>query len=291
MIKCPSCGYENVDGTQFCEGCGEELSTISASAPAASAPAADNANDAAPANMTKCPACDNLNPADNVVCEVCGTELHPGALGGDGSTPFDAAPVQGSPDDAAIATGTQASAPNVDVSSAAPDAGSIIAPVADSAPQDDTASDALADVFDAPNMAADPTAVVVDTAAPSLDVASTTDTASTGDLKPGNVKLVVEQGMTVGKQFVLGDAEIQVGREDDDEGIYPDIDLSDQDEGYVHRRHATLNFNDGKLSVTHLGGANKTRINNKPLPDNEAQPLNVGDKIAFGKVVMRVQNV
>jgi hypothetical protein len=27
MIKCPNpeCGYENVDGTQFCEGCGEEL--------------------------------------------------------------------------------------------------------------------------------------------------------------------------------------------------------------------------------------------------------------------------
>ena len=122
MIKCPSCGYENVDGTQFCEGCGEELSTISAAAPAASAPTADTANDSASGNMIKCPACDNLNPADNVVCEVCGTELHPGALGGNGTTPFDAtpavAPVQGSPDDAAIATGTQASAPAVDVSSA-----------------------------------------------------------------------------------------------------------------------------------------------------------------------------
>ena len=147
-------------------------------------------------------------------------------------------------------------------------------------------------------MAADPTAVVVDDVAPSLDFAplndaapAGNDAAPAGDLKPGAVKLVVEQGMTVGKQFVLGDPEIQVGREDDDEGIYPDIDLSDQDEGYVHRRHATLNFNDGRLSVTHLGGANKTRINNKPLPDNEAQPLQVGDKVSFGKVVMRVQNV
>ena len=25
MIKCPSCGHENVPGTQFCEGCGEDL--------------------------------------------------------------------------------------------------------------------------------------------------------------------------------------------------------------------------------------------------------------------------
>ena len=285
MIKCPSCGYENVDGTQFCEGCGEELGNVSAASVAASPIAADN-NDVAPANMVKCPACDNLNPADNVVCEVCGTELHPGALGGNGTTPFDTtttdASIQGSSDDAAIATGTQATAPDVsavDLTSVtdADSAGGV--PLADAAPQDDAAADALADAFDVPDMAADPTAVVVDDAAPA------------SNLEPGKVKLVVEQGMTVGKQFVLGDPEIQVGREDDDEGIYPDIDLSDQDEGYVHRRHATLNFNDGRLSVTHLGGANKTRINNRPLPDNEAQPLNAGDKVSFGKVVMRVQNV
>ena len=99
---------------------------------------------------------------------------------------------------------------------------------------------------------------------------------------------MVEQGQTVGAQFVLGDAEMLVGREDTDDGIYPDIDLSDQDAGYVHRRHATLKFENGVLSVTHLGGGNKTRINNRPIPDDEAQPIKLGDKIAFGKVVMRV---
>ncbi len=308
MIKCPSCGYENVDGTQFCEGCGEELTTAGAASMSspASASSVDNA-DTAPANMIKCPACDNLNPADNVVCEVCGTELHPGALGGSATTPFDtpvapsapaidaaptndaapttdnAAPMQGSPDAAAVATGTQATSSDVVASSATPQPDSTTSsgmPLPDSSVTDNVnAADALADTFNLPNMAADPTAVVVDDAAPA------------SNLEPGKVKLVVEQGMTVGKQFVLGDREVQVGREDDEEGIYPDIDLSDQDEGYVHRRHATLNFNDGKLSVTHLGGANKSRINNRPLPDNEAQPLNIGDKVAFGKVVMRVQNV
>lgn len=107
-------------------------------------------------------------------------------------------------------------------------------------------------------------------------------------MEPGRVKLTVEQGMTVGKQFVLGDAEMLVGREDEDEQIYPDLDLSDQDEGFVHRRHATLKFENGGLSVTHLGGANKTRVNNKPLADNAPQSVNIGDKISFGKVVMRV---
>jgi pSer/pThr/pTyr-binding forkhead associated (FHA) protein len=107
-------------------------------------------------------------------------------------------------------------------------------------------------------------------------------------LTPGSVKLVVEQGQSVGAQFVLGDPEMLVGREDEDEEIYPDIDLSDQDAGYVHRKHATLNFDNGNLSVTHLGGSNKTRINNKPVADNVPTPVKLGDKIAFGKVVLRL---
>jgi pSer/pThr/pTyr-binding forkhead associated (FHA) protein len=82
-----------------------------------------------------------------------------------------------------------------------------------------------------------------------------------------------------------------VGREDEEEGIYPDVDLADQDEGYVHRKHATLRFENGALSVTHLGGANKTRVNNKPVPDDTPTPVAMGDKVAFGKVVLRVQSV
>ncbi|MBW3636105.1 MAG: FHA domain-containing protein, partial [Armatimonadetes bacterium] len=124
-----------------------------------------------------------------------------------------------------------------------------------------------------------------------FDAALTAPTSAppaAGDLAPGNVKLVVEQGQTVGAQFVLGDAELLVGREDEDEEIYPDIDLSDQDAGYVHRRHATLTFQNGNLSVTHLGGSNKTRINNKPIADNVPQTVKLGDKIAFGKVVLRL---
>jgi len=114
------------------------------------------------------------------------------------------------------------------------------------------------------------------------------DTDSGPKLEPGLVKLSVEQGMVTGKQYVLGDAEMLVGREDEDEEIYPDIDLDDQDEGYVHRRHATLKFENGQLMVTHEGGANKTRINNRPIPDNQPMLLKLGDKVSFGKVVLRV---
>jgi len=207
MLTCSACGHSNIDGTQFCEMCGEELLQ------AAAQTAHSSAND------VKCSNCGHLNPPENLACEACGANLKPSAA------PF-------------------------------------LAP--------------------APSMEATP----FDSFVPLAPVAPISQEA--GDLKPGFVKLVVEQGQTVGAQFILNDPHIEIGREDEDEDIYPDIDLSDQDAGYVHRKHATLNFDNGHLLVTHGGGANKTRVNNKPLADNTPSEVKLGDKIAFGKVVLRI---
>ena len=243
MITCPECQHENVDGTQFCENCGEELPSATAMS-----------NEA----MIKCPDCGAENPADNLACEACGADLQPGTA--PTSSKIIAPPV--SPTDDPLDTTTQADPlSSLDMPSG-------FSPASD--PLDLTEAD-LTKPTDPPNMDAD-----------------TSSTQSAGDLMPGNVKLVVEQGQSVGAQFVLGDAEMLVGREDEDADIYPDIDLSDQDAGYVHRQHARVNFDNGNVSVTHLGGANKTRVNNKPIPDNEPSPLKLGDKVAFGKVVLRL---
>lgn len=226
MIICPACHQENVDGTQFCEFCGEELPQAT---PAASTE-----------NLVACPECGHENPADNLACEACCADLKPGTAAVPASTP------------AAVASAT------------------------------DDAFGSLPDPALAPPVAATPAA----TETTPFDAAIAPPAGA--NLTPGSVKLVVEQGQTVGAQFVLGDPELLVGREDEDEEIYPDIDLSDQDAGYVHRRHATLNFDNGHLTVTHLGGSNKTRINNKPVADNVPTPVKLGDKIAFGKVVLRL---
>ena len=216
MITCSACAHENVDGTQFCENCGEELPQVSSAASSG--------------DLTKCPNCGHQNPEDNLACEACGTELQTPLL----NAPTAPAPIF-DPFESQLTTAPAISVPPV-----------------------------------APTMNPD--------AAP----------LEAGNLAPGNVKLVVEQGQSVGAQFVLGDVEILVGREDEEEEIYPDIDLSDQDAGYVHRRHAILSFDNGNLMATHLGGANKTRINNRPLPDNVPSVVKLGDKIAFGKVVLRL---
>ena len=244
MITCPECQHENVDGTQFCENCGEEL-------PSAQAATSSEA-------MIACPQCGAENPADNLACEACGADLHPGVAA---TSPVIITPPV-SPVDDPMDSATQ-TAP---LSSLDMPAG--FSPAND--PLDLTEAD-LVKPTDPPNMDA-----------------NASSPQSAGDLMPGNVKLVVEQGQSVGAQFVLGDAQMLVGREDEDADIYPDIDLSDQDAGYVHRQHAQINFDNGNLTVTHLGGANKTRINNKPIGDNVASPLKLGDKIAFGKVVLRL---
>ncbi len=212
MITCPACGHQNIDGTQFCEMCGEEL------------PDASARTGAPKGNEVKCPNCGHLNPPENLACEACGANLKPSAA----PLPPVVPPLETTPFDSAIATP--------------------VAPV-------------------------------------------TIEPQAAGDLKPGLIKLVVEQGQSVGAQFILNDAQIEVGREDEDESIYPDIDLSDQDAGYVHRRHATLAFDNGHLMVTHLGGANKTRVNNKPVADNAPTEVKLGDKVAFGKVVLRLMPV
>ena len=210
--------------------------------------------------MIKCPDCGAENPADNLACEACGADLHPG------SATVITPPV--SPVDEPMDT-TNQTAPITSLDMPADETSLGDAPAASTA-----GAGLLAPVS---------TGAV----APTGDT-STSMPQSAGNLMPGNVKLVVEQGQSVGAQFVLGDAEMLVGREDEDADIYPDIDLSDQDAGYVHRQHARVNFDNGNLTVTHLGGANKTRINNKPIGDNVPSPLKLGDKVAFGKVVLRL---
>ncbi len=259
MITCPACQHENVDGTQFCENCGEELPSASASAQTE--------------EMIKCPQCGAENPADNLACEACGADLHPGAA--TVITP----PV--SPVDEPMDT-TNSADPITSLDMPADETSLGMAP----------ANNALGLVSPVSTGAVAPAGQTFDLTEDDLkkptDSPADNSAEPAGDLMPGNVKLVVEQGQSVGAQFVLGDEEMLVGREDEDADIYPDIDLSDQDAGYVHRQHAKVNFDNGNVTVTHLGGANKTRINNKPIPDNEPSPLKLGDKVAFGKVVLRL---
>jgi hypothetical protein len=109
----------------------------------------------------------------------------------------------------------------------------------------------------------------------------------------GRLKLVVEQGLIIGEQYLLAEPEMLIGRADTTAQSYPDIDLGGQDNDYVHRVHARLQFHDlyTRLSVEHLGGANPTLVNNEPVHGGELVELFVGDRLRVGRVVMRVARV
>ncbi len=101
--------------------------------------------------------------------------------------------------------------------------------------------------------------------------------------------LVIDRGRSLGKKFILGDVESQIGRWDADGGIFPDVDLdSDDPEAKVSRRHARITFREGQYFLEDLGSTNGTFVNRgKRLLPGHLQPLQDGDEIIVGKTFLR----
>ena len=112
-----------------------------------------------------------------------------------------------------------------------------------------------------------------------------------GVRSPGkpHARLVIEKGRSSGKQFMLSDAEAQIGRWDADGGIFPDVDLdTDDPEAKVSRRHARITLSNGQYFLEDLGSTNGTFINRgKRLPPGQRQALCDGDEIIVGKTFLR----
>jgi pSer/pThr/pTyr-binding forkhead associated (FHA) protein len=101
--------------------------------------------------------------------------------------------------------------------------------------------------------------------------------------------LVIERGRSAGKQFMLSQAESQIGRWDADGGVFPDVDLdADDPEAKVSRRHARITLRNGEYFVEDLGSTNGTFLNRgKRLQPGQPQPLRENDEIIVGKTFLR----
>ncbi len=102
-------------------------------------------------------------------------------------------------------------------------------------------------------------------------------------------RLVILRGGKVGKEFLLYESEALIGRWDADGGIFPDIDLDQDDpEAKISRRHARLTQISGQFLIEDLGSTNGTYINRGPrLLPGIKQPLNPGDEIIVGKTFLK----
>lgn len=104
-----------------------------------------------------------------------------------------------------------------------------------------------------------------------------------------HAKLIIQRGGKVGKEFSLSSTESLIGRWDADGGIFPDIDLDQDDpEAKISRRHARIQFLNNQFLIEDLGSTNGTFINRGPrlLPGNK-QPLKHGDEIIVGKTFLK----
>lgn len=86
-----------------------------------------------------------------------------------------------------------------------------------------------------------------------------------------------------------GKSELLIGREDAVSNHFPDVDLGPHggEEGGVGRRHAKLYIRGGQCFIEDLQSVNYTFVNRQKLNPGNQQPLNNGDELRFGRVVLR----
>jgi hypothetical protein len=105
---------------------------------------------------------------------------------------------------------------------------------------------------------------------------------------PG-ARLIIQRGGKVGKEFPISGSEALIGRWDADGGIFPDVDLDQDDpEAKVSRRHARIQFLNNQYLIEDLGSTNGTFVNRGPrLSPGAKQPLKNGDEIIVGKTFLK----
>ena len=84
--------------------------------------------------------------------------------------------------------------------------------------------------------------------------------------------------------------QIRVGRSDPQTGLFPELDLTKfagADRG-VSRLHATIQASDQGISIIDLNSTNGTLLNMYKLPPEEPYPINNGDEIRFGDLLIHV---
>jgi pSer/pThr/pTyr-binding forkhead associated (FHA) protein len=107
----------------------------------------------------------------------------------------------------------------------------------------------------------------------------------------GLARLVVERGGRIGREFPVIGIETNIGRWDADSGIFPDVDLDEDDpEAKVSRRHARIVNHNSQYFIEDLGSTNGTFVNRgRRLLPGKRHMLQNGDEIIVGKTFLKFQ--
>jgi hypothetical protein len=271
MIRCYHCGTDNLDGSEYCDECGTRLSSAEVSPRQTSAPP----------------------PAAQFITQVAPPP--PPSFTKDTITPKPATPY--TPPPPPVSPPVNQAASQSAGQSAAGQATNRAAGQAANFPPPPNVSDASANNpqsgVQSPNQTTTINHQTDALRGGAAGAGSGRQQAMNNEDKsgasPARAKLIIQRGGKVGKEFPITNAESMIGRWDADGGIFPDIDLDQDDpEAKVSRRHARIQFSNNQYLIEDLGSTNGTFINRGPrlLPGTK-QPLNNGDEIIVGKTFLK----
>lgn len=297
MIRCNHCGANNLEGSEYCDECGTRLTPAEAPSPRRPpAPPAQFITQAAPPpppSFTK----DNVTPKPATPYKPPPPPAHTSS---GHSIPGDPAPrpADHSPDRVKDQAPNRASDP-------APKP-TVPSPASSSPPPASQAANFQPPPNIAPNVAevgAHRTQGGGGAPSQTGSFNGQTNALRGGDAEglkrqamgdekarpPLGAKLIIQRGGKVGKEFPINGTEAMIGRWDADGGIFPDVDLDQDDpEAKVSRRHAKIQFLNNQYWIEDLGSTNGTFVNRGPrLSPGAKQPLKNGDEIIVGKTFLK----
>lgn len=257
MIKCSECGFENMDGLDYCDGCGAKL-----------APAHGAAMGAATA--------DHLEPEHETASIVQGA-----AAGESLARASEDAPGEQTHEHLA---GAEHVAPT-EVTHEVPL--HEVRPIEPSHTNDAPAQPAANLEPVAPDVSRAPTGEMQVPATPpgqGMPVVSNV---------PFKAKLSILRGTVPerrGHEFELEPGNNLIGRWDPETGSFPEVDLdADDPEAKISRKHALIRIDGGRITLEDIGSLNGTYVNRQPrLQPGNPVDLKDGDEIIIGKTFMKL---
>ncbi len=258
---CPECGASNPVSEVMCDHCGFPLEgAVAAAVPVV---AVDD----------RCPECGKGVASDMRFCDGCGANL------AEARARRDAVIAPPLPTAADLAAVTEP--PPVPVAIALPEPAPLAAePVTAPLPV------AAAPVVEPPVVAVAP---VVETHVVT-PVAPVAPAAPVSSAKPRAWKLACVEGFRLGKEYLLYKEDMLIGRTDAESDIFPELEMTDQDDGFVSRRHARIYTAGEQVAIEDLGGENGTLVDGRPIPAFKRIPLREGQVIRLGKVGLMLKS-
>lgn len=111
----------------------------------------------------------------------------------------------------------------------------------------------------------------------------------TSDAKAQAVQLII--GSKKRQVEISLDKAIHLGRVDPASNVFPEVYISNEDDAAksVSRRHARIMRQSGTVVVEDLASVNGTFLNGKRLDPYLPEPLNDGDMLYLGKVMIEIK--